>query len=226
MEEINNKPQGFYIQDFMCELGLSGAALSLYALIYSFSTSISGLYFGSQGYAAERIGISLRSVQRAVKTLLDRGLIEKCETDGKRGYRTVSDFYKQKEETPPAPPECEANLDLYECKEYDSEEEREDYIDKSGRHISGRTDAFTDRYERLHRYNRPKYEKLSFGHEGMVALTREQYDSLRKLVDIETLNVYLTRYEIMLKEKMEMHRPWPKNAYLVLRKWIEAAHAV
>ncbi len=224
MEEKKIKSQGFYIHDFMSELGLSGAMLSVYALIYSFSVGAYGLFYGSQEYIANTLGVSTKTVQRTLKGLRERGLIEKCELDGKRGYRTVECFYKKEEPTEL----LTANTDalLYENDEYDSEKCHEEFEDNHGNVINERTESFKESYEKCHRYCRPKYEKLSFGRHGLVGLTREQYDGLRRLIDLETLNVYISRYEQMAEKKFENRKPLPKNEYRVIKKWIEEANAI
>lgn len=70
--------RGFAVRNFMRqELGLSGTALFVYALIYSFTAYGSGKFWGSRSYIAERVGVSLSSVDRALKKLLALGLITK-----------------------------------------------------------------------------------------------------------------------------------------------------
>ena len=76
------------IYPFMTEeLGLRGAALAVYALIYSFTRSEYGRFHGSRDYIASRTGYSLRSVARALKTLCDKGYIV---GEKQREYKTVS----------------------------------------------------------------------------------------------------------------------------------------
>ena len=64
------------IYPFMTEdLGLRGAELSVYALIYSFTKGSIGQFHGSRDYIARKTGYSLRSVARALKSLTDKGFI-------------------------------------------------------------------------------------------------------------------------------------------------------
>ena len=68
----------FYsIYKFMYEdLGLSKSELRVYALIYSFCNNV-GSYKGSIGYLSERLKISTRTVMRALKSLVEKGLLIK-----------------------------------------------------------------------------------------------------------------------------------------------------
>lgn len=69
----------FGILNFMSAeggIGLSGANLMVFALVYSYSHDHDASdYFGSANYAATRLGISRASVQAAFKALLEQGLI-------------------------------------------------------------------------------------------------------------------------------------------------------
>jgi hypothetical protein len=60
------------------ELGLGGAKLLVYALIYSFTVN-DGSFFGSRGYIAEACGITDTTVGRVLKELLQEGLLIKNE---------------------------------------------------------------------------------------------------------------------------------------------------
>ena len=66
----------FVIYEFMTELlGLSGCELLVFALLYSFCRGAGGAFWGSRQYLSERLGISVSSVDRAVKCLKLKGLI-------------------------------------------------------------------------------------------------------------------------------------------------------
>lgn len=58
-------------------LGLSGAELQVYAVIYSFSRDGVGTFSGSRAYLAATVGFSERTVTRALGTLLDKGYIKR-----------------------------------------------------------------------------------------------------------------------------------------------------
>ncbi len=68
-------------------LGLSGAELQVYAVIYSFSRDGKGTFSGSRGYLAATVGFSTATVDRAIKKLLERGIIKRT-----RAYRTHHEY--------------------------------------------------------------------------------------------------------------------------------------
>lgn len=61
----------------MADLGLSGLPLLVYARIFGFCDAGCG-YFESKGGLARFLNVQERSVRRAIRDLLDRGLIEEC----------------------------------------------------------------------------------------------------------------------------------------------------
>ena len=72
-----NKKTGYALYDFMTrDLGLSGVALRVYALIYSFTAAGSDCH-GSLDYIAERTQASKRMVQRALDLLVKREYVIK-----------------------------------------------------------------------------------------------------------------------------------------------------
>lgn len=78
------------IQGWMrTEMGLSGAALLVYATIYGFSQTGNCYYSGSIDYLAEWAGVKRRQVMRILKELTEAGYIEKTEAGYNRfRYRT------------------------------------------------------------------------------------------------------------------------------------------
>ena len=61
----------------MADLGLSGLPLLVYARIFGFCDAGCG-YFESKGGLARFLNVQERSVHRAIRNLLDQGLIEEC----------------------------------------------------------------------------------------------------------------------------------------------------
>lgn len=61
----------------MAELGLSGLPLLVYARIFGFCDAGCD-YFESKGGLARFLNVQERSAYRAIRDLLDRGLIEEC----------------------------------------------------------------------------------------------------------------------------------------------------
>ena len=78
------------IQGWMrTEIGLSGAALMVYATIYGFSQTGNCYYSGSIDYLAEWAGVQRRQVMRILKEFTEAGYIEKTEAGYNRfRYRT------------------------------------------------------------------------------------------------------------------------------------------
>ena len=72
-----NKKTGYALYDFMTrDLGLSGVALRVYALIYSF-TAAGGNCHGSIEYIAKRVDASYKSVQLSLNRLVEKGYVTK-----------------------------------------------------------------------------------------------------------------------------------------------------
>lgn len=70
------------IQGWMCnELGLKGNDLLVYALIYGFSQDGESEFSGGRNYIAKTFNISLPTVDKALKNLIDKHLIEKISMD-------------------------------------------------------------------------------------------------------------------------------------------------
>ena len=71
------KKTGYALYDFMTrDLGLSGVALRVYALIYSFTVA-GGNCHGSIGYIAKRVDASYKSVQLSLNRLVEKGYVTK-----------------------------------------------------------------------------------------------------------------------------------------------------
>ena len=84
------------IQGWMrTEMGLSGAALMVYATIYGFSQTGNCYYSGSIDYLAEWAGVKRRQVISILKNLTESGYIEKDEVGYNRfRYRTDREMVK------------------------------------------------------------------------------------------------------------------------------------
>lgn len=86
---------GWYltITEEMRDAGLSGNLLLVFALINGYSQKQRGCYYGSLANTAEVIGCTDETVRTSLKTLTDRGLIERFEfMDGRIhrvAYRTI-----------------------------------------------------------------------------------------------------------------------------------------
>ena len=83
-EENKSKPTYYVTYDFMIkDLALSGAELSVFALLFSFFKATDE-FRGSWKYISERTGLGNSSVGAAIKSLREKKLIEKKE-EGKAG---------------------------------------------------------------------------------------------------------------------------------------------
>lgn len=70
------------IQGWMCnELELKGNDLLVFALIYGFSQDEESRFSGSRKYIAETFNISLPTVDKTLKNLIEKGLIEQHKTE-------------------------------------------------------------------------------------------------------------------------------------------------
>ena len=88
-----NKKTGYALYDFMTrDLGLSGVALRVYALIYSF-TAAGGDCHGSIEYIAKRVDASYKSVQLSLNRLVEKGYVTKKTVKPKKPsvYTAVTD---------------------------------------------------------------------------------------------------------------------------------------
>lgn len=81
MADNRVSPQNYYVvQGWMVsELGLKGNELAVYAIIYGFSQAEQQYYTGSAQYLADWIKSSKRTILTVLKSLVDKGCIEKRE---------------------------------------------------------------------------------------------------------------------------------------------------
>ena len=68
----------------------------------------------------------------------------------------------------------------------------------------------------------PKYTMHSYGKNGYISMTDEQYTALLSLADGELLGAYMSRLEKMLEENVRTGKAPPHSHYRTLRKWIES----
>ncbi len=85
------------------ELGLKGNELLIYALIYGFSQTRDQWFTGTLRYIAEWTNSTVRGVQKALGALIEKGLLEKAESEEKgvkscryRAWNKVPDGYGTK----------------------------------------------------------------------------------------------------------------------------------
>lgn len=235
----------------MYGLGIKGSALVVYAALYSFSMGDRGLYHGSQGYLAESVGVSVRTVQNALKKLFLLSLIERYETDDGRykGIRCV-DFGEKKASLPiTKKSSTEASED---CGKQTSElpEAMVSQIKRVDELCAGVREKINklNAERQAREESRPlifvpedaspqerntirmmqKYEKrgdnrrfLEFGKAGSLRMTEPQYKRLMDLLPTEELMPYFVRFETMLKDNEKSGKKSPHSHYKTLKKWIE-----
>ena len=191
---MENKLKGYCVYKFMNELGLNHKELLVYAFIYSFTKNKNGYYYGTQKYIASELDLSMRTLQRVLHRLRLEGLIERC-----MGERGVGIRCTEKGEQIKKPEENKSGY--RESDEYDGR-----FSKRNGEKIEFTPEnaaRVKENERRFYSNVRPKYDMISYGSEGLVRLTKEQYDALRTLINPVDLQMYFLRYEHMLKENMK-----------------------
>ena len=208
------KPEySFHIYSFMTRLGLTTAELLIYALIYSFRASDYGIYYGSKNSLSLALGISERTVLRAIKSLSEKGLIEKTQVMDKCGLLASSRSDV---------PEINIKAPLSIKKEKEEKEKEVGERDKKTNwemisKVIRSSSFFKEDYISLEDFDNFKYKLLSFGRNGYVTLTPEQFIKLSELVPADTLHAYILR----LEEEIGMGKRTHSN-YKLLKKWIDS----
>lgn len=212
------------------ELGLSGTELLVYALVYSFSRT--GYFNGSRSYIAKRTGASLRSVDRALHSLVDKGYIIRI-LEGKDNKPSV---YKAKMSVVAEAEEAERLDERQFADSHFADSQNDGGVVSFCR--GGGVNLATDNKEIMKEINclsssssahAPtgthtrggtglKYEVKSYGREGLVSLTEQQYEYLRGLVGSDLLAAYIRKLEIYMNTASD---PPIRNHFKTLRRFIE-----
>ena len=213
---MNNNEQsesGFVVYGFMVgELGLTGTRLLVYALIYSFKKS--GLaYYGTLGYLSDRIGCSSASVKRSLKVLLDANLITKVyEKDSKTPIYTIND-----------PKENDENDEKDGVKTtVDFEPLRGSFCTSEKLILSPKNKERINNTSSTSSKGAYEQEKdrsvffLKYGVEGLVTMTKEQYNALCSSLGEEMTETYIGRLETYLISNPGVCL---KSHYKAIRKW-------
>ncbi len=187
----------YNIRNFMlAELGLGGHELLVFAVIYSFTKANAGCFYGSQSYLARACGLSLSTVGRVLQKLVEKGCVEKCSYDKRIGYRSTKDAGDCRYDDVEAPPN-DAELLLPSAER----------LEKLGLNALDIIDMNSPH---------PKYEFHNVGRHELVSMTAEQYSRLTKLVAPDKLAVYITKLELLIRDKG--YRTF--NSYKTIKKWI------
>ena len=200
MNKENTMQANYSVHTFMTEgMKLSGTRLLVYALIYSFSRH--GEFSGSRRYIASATGATLRTVDRAIDFLLERGYIACGDELGRQTYKAdveLADSWRERcakeskkvrkndscqNDTPPVS-KCRAE---------------EDKMTPNNQEIIKNINCLSS----SSRTRKPKYNVKSYGREGYVSLSEEQYEYLCTLIDEELLHVYIRKLEMYISEKLD-----------------------
>lgn len=73
----------------MTQLGLKGSRLTVYALVYKFSSDGQSAFFGSLSYVSEWCGISRPQAAQILRDLTADGFITRDDSNGRPHYRVV-----------------------------------------------------------------------------------------------------------------------------------------
>ena len=184
----------YCIHPFMCsELCLGGSELLVFAVIYSFSKE-GGIYYGAQEFISRSCGLSVSTVGRAIRSLVEKRYIEKIKGDYCDGYQSIVPGILTVDESYEPMPLNTAELKLPSMK----------YMNEKRVHMT----------QLLPDVERPKYQMHVVG--DVLEMTAEQYQRLRQLVDEDRLGRYIDRMENLMLE----HGYKPFNPYKTIKKWI------
>ncbi len=194
------KNTNYHVHDFMLELGLSSNELLVYALIYSFTKGAIGVFYGSQEYVANVVGISRRTVARIYKKLYLFKLIEKYESKEEKvkGIRALL----------PKKPAIKEKLYAN-----DLDEDILPEIKREPKTIREIEQSLPQRCEKYALINIPTCDS--------VMLTENQYKRLRALVRDDVLYGYARRFQRYLDNRLKGMLPTPRSHYKVIKAWIE-----
>ena len=191
------------------------------------------VYFGSNDYISELTGLSARSVRRALGELKRAGLIYEEEAFGRSGLRAalsprvgeaVADeggrFVRENGTLCPKKVDSLSAAIISDNKEDNKEIATTPspvyrYL-RSADDLTRKGDGGGNPPEVDCRATRIYVS--SWGREGIVTMTHEQYDELLSLVGEETLDIYIERLEgLLLSVKGEVY---PHSHYRTLRGWL------
>ena len=199
---------GFMIYDFMVErLYLTGVALLVYALIYSFTVAGSNCH-GSIEYIGTRVGASRSSVKRALNLLLSRELIIKRSDSKLRTKIYVANLSVT----------VACDLELSQIDMPGTDRVTESDLASSGFNLGHNNKEIikTTSTSSSGKSQSENFVFEFFGSEKLIMLTYKQYADLQKRLGKETLEHYIARLESTL-----LFRPgiYVKSHYKTILKW-------
>ncbi len=195
----NSKIMNYSIHSFMIEeLDLGGASLLVYAVIYSFTKGDKHCFYGSQGFLARAIGMSVSSVKRALDLLLEKKYIKRSVYEGHPAYvaikESINRLIPQEEDIDPG----YTPFEIASAKELEG--------DRSG-----------SLYYYFPDEERPLYEEYYADKGTTLKMTPGQYKNLIRLVGKKKVSEYIRRLEDFLDESYTYtcHSP-----YRTIKRWI------
>ena len=208
----NKKKMGYPIYDYMSkEMGLSGVALRVYALICSF-TRAGGDCHGSLKYIAERTQSSVASVHRALTFLVEKGYVTKEKLSKNRPSIYIALFDPQVQNGPANDKSLDHNdnVTLSKC-----EGDIITVINNNKDNNKG-----DNKYNYLPTYGSSAKEKTQvvscLGREGLVRMTFHQYACLLRAVEVVPTIRYIRKLERQILRYPERKYP---NHYKTIITW-------
>ena len=221
-------------------MGLGTSALLVYAMIYSFTTRGEGLCYTESDILAKRLGLSVKTVERAVEKLFERGLIKKTRLKDYFGYsatdiengsdleasvlkeenkREKSQSSNTSSENKNVPTKKEPPEKAKKPSPYPKQKPKKDAPYKSNTPFTYEKDFPEE--ELMQRDELPRHIFLDYGRRGYIRMTREQYADLSSLVEPNMLQCYLGRLEEICEKCYNELSRVPRSHYKLLRKWID-----
>ena len=199
-------------------------------MIYSYSKK-GGEYYGTRAYIANWFGMSLSSVDRALKALTRRGLIEKTE---KGSYRVTDsaitaarEQMRQKDEQESKSIAEQSNCtsdstNLTANKQFNIQKITSTSSSSCALRASERG-AEKKREEKEKRHSRygTKFDVITVGYHRIIRMTSDQYYALLDLIPEEDLENYIMKLEAMMMTLRTEGTPHIHSPYKTLKKWIE-----
>ncbi len=210
MTETNEKKDCFLIHGFMGALGLSASELLVYAIIFSYSLGKEEMFYGSLDYIAERTGVARRTVNSAVKKLMEEGLISRRERSGKIGLSADLNRIKHKDSSPSSSGD----------KRLEKEPRGKELAEQRKKPTPGRF-LFPDANTGKTYDTEPMYQLITVGSDKAVKMTLEQYDKLKSLIPDIDLKRYIDRLAAIHIERGGGNTHWRKSDYRIIREWIK-----
>ena len=186
----------FHVHNFILNMELTGNEMLVYAFIYSFSQSDDGLYYGTQKYVSETLGISERTVLRVYKSLKEKGLIESYNNGKIKGIRALVPKLEEKTS---------------------AKKERAARISENFSEATKTVDEIEDSLP----YFEERFAPIVFPNIETLTISAEQYKKLRELVPRDVLYGYARRFDKYIYKRLEGMLPTPRSHYKMLRAWIE-----